>query len=41
VRPFVSAKYDLYAAVLGVVLWVLIIWKLHEWIIGVSPLAMT
>jgi len=23
-------------AVLGVVLWVLIIWKLHEWIIGVS-----
>jgi uncharacterized membrane protein len=40
-RPFVAGKYDLYAVVLGVVLWGLIIWKLHEWIIGVSPLAMT
>ncbi|MEZ2219940.1 NnrU family protein [Rhizobium sp. RCC_161_2] len=39
-RPFVSAKYDLYAVVIGVVAWGLIIWKLHAWIIGVSPLVM-
>ncbi len=38
-RPFVSARYDLFAVVIGVVVWGLIIWKLHEWIIGVSPLA--
>ena len=39
-RPFVSAKYDLYAIVIGIVVWALIIWKLHEWLIGVSPLVM-
>ncbi|MFS8148674.1 NnrU family protein [Rhizobium sp. R635] len=39
-RPFVSAKYDLYAVVIGIVAWALIIWKLHEWLIGVSPLVM-
>ncbi|MBX4925104.1 NnrU family protein [Rhizobium binae] len=39
-RPFVSTKYDVYAAVIGIVLWALIIWKLHVWLIGVSPLAM-
>jgi uncharacterized membrane protein len=39
-RPFVSAKYDLYAIVMGIVVWALIIWKLHEWLIGVSPLVM-
>lgn len=39
-RPFVSAKYDLYAVVIGVIVWTLIIWKLHAWIIGVSPLVM-
>ncbi|MDL2409307.1 NnrU family protein [Rhizobium calliandrae] len=39
-RPFVSAKYDLYAIIIGIVVWGLIIWKLHEWIIGVSPLVM-
>ncbi len=39
-RPFVSAKYDLYAIVIGVIVWALIIWKLHAWIIGVSPLVM-
>lgn len=39
-RPFVSAKYDLYAVVIGGVVWALIIWKLHAWIIGVSPLVM-
>jgi uncharacterized membrane protein len=39
-RPFVSGKYDLYAAVIGVLVWLAIIWKLHEWLIGVSPLVM-
>lgn len=39
-RPFVSAKYDLYAIVIGAIVWALIIWKLHAWIIGVSPLVM-
>jgi uncharacterized membrane protein len=38
-RPFVSGKYDIQAIVIGFAAWVLIIWKLHEWIIGVSPLA--
>jgi uncharacterized membrane protein len=37
-RPFVSARNDIYAIVIGVIAWVLIIWRLHEWIIGVSPL---
>lgn len=39
-RPFVSATYDLYAVIIGAVAWALIIWKLHAWIIGVSPLVM-
>jgi uncharacterized membrane protein len=39
-RPFVSGKYDIQAIVIGSIAWALIIWKLHEWIIGVSPLAM-
>ncbi|KAA1182638.1 NnrU family protein [Rhizobium tropici] len=39
-RPFVSAKYDLYAIVIGAIVWALIVWKLHAWIIGVSPLVM-
>lgn len=40
-KPFVSARYDAYAFVLGVVLWGLFIWKLHIWLIGVPvPLAM-
>lgn len=39
-RPFVSAKYDLYAIIIGAIVWALIIWKLHAWIIGVSPLVM-
>ncbi|MGN6779166.1 NnrU family protein [Rhizobium sp.] len=39
-RPFVSAKYDVYAIVIGVIVWALITWKLHAWIIGVSPLVM-
>ena len=40
VRPFVSARYDVMAVLLGVVLWVAFIWKLHEWLIGVQPIAM-
>ncbi|TPW31664.1 NnrU family protein [Martelella alba] len=33
-KPFVSARYDLYAIVLGLVLWGLFVWKLHLWLIG-------
>ena len=40
VRPFVSSRYDIMAVVLGVVLWAAFIWKLHEWLIGVQPIAM-
>ncbi|WP_320194841.1 NnrU family protein [Agrobacterium rosae] len=39
-RPFVSVRYDIVAVVLGIVLWAAFIWKLHEWLIGVQPLAM-
>ncbi|MBB3315753.1 putative membrane protein [Rhizobium sp. BK181] len=39
-RPFVSGKYDLYAAIIGVVVWALITFKLHELLIGVAPIAM-
>lgn len=39
-RPFVSAKYDLYAVIIGLVAWLLLLFKLHAWLIGVSPLAM-
>ncbi|MBB4952824.1 putative membrane protein [Agrobacterium vitis] len=39
-RAFVSAKYDLYAVVLGLVVWAAITFKLHEMLIGVAPLAM-
>ena len=39
-RSFVSARYDILAVVLGIVLWAAFIWKLHEWLIGVQPLAM-
>ena len=34
-KPFVSARYDAYAFILGIVLWGLFIWKLHVWLIGV------
>ena len=37
---FVSAKYDLYAVIIGAVVWALIIWRVHEWLIGVAPLPM-
>ncbi|CAN7405991.1 NnrU family protein [Rhizobium sp. LjRoot258] len=39
-RPFVSAKYDLYAVIIGVVAWALIMFKLHELLIGVAPIVM-
>ncbi|HBF29613.1 NnrU family protein [Rhizobium sp.] len=39
-RAFVSVKYDLYAVVLGVVVWAAITFKLHELLIGVAPLSM-
>lgn len=35
---FVSAKYDAISVVIGLVLYLAIIFKLHEWVIGVSPL---
>jgi uncharacterized membrane protein len=35
---FVSAKYDAISVVIGLVLYVAIVFKLHEWVIGVSPL---
>lgn len=35
---FVSAKYDAISAVIGLVLYLAIVFKLHEWVIGVSPL---
>lgn len=40
VRPFVSGRYDVVAIVIGIVLWAAFIWKLHEWLIGVQPIAM-
>lgn len=39
-RPFVSARYDLLAVVIGIVVWALMIWKLHALLIGVAPLVM-
>lgn len=37
-RPFVSARYDVLAAVIGLVVYLLFIWRLHVWLIGVQPL---
>ncbi|MCL6706903.1 NnrU family protein [Pseudomonas sp. R2.Fl] len=37
-RPFVSARYDLQAIVVGVVIWLAFLLKLHEWLIGVAPI---
>jgi uncharacterized membrane protein len=36
---FVSARYDVIAIVVGVALYVAIVLKLHELLIGVAPLA--
>ncbi|MNW22544.1 hypothetical protein D3C71_2240820 [compost metagenome] len=35
---FVSYRYDLIAVVLGAALYGVIVWKLHELVIGVSPM---
>jgi uncharacterized membrane protein len=37
---FVSGKYDVYAIVIGAVVWALMIWRVHYWLIGVAPLPM-
>jgi len=37
-KPFVSARYDALAVVIGVVVFLLFIWRLHLWLIGVQPL---
>lgn len=37
-RPFRSARFDIIAVVLGIVLWAAFIWKLHYWLIGVYPI---
>ncbi|TPP11731.1 NnrU family protein [Rhizobium glycinendophyticum] len=39
-RPFVSARFDAIAVVVGLVVWALITFKLHELLIGVAPLPM-
>ncbi len=36
---FVSAKYDLISVVVGLALYAVIVFKLHEWLIGVAPLS--
>ena len=36
---FVSAKYDLISFVVGLALYAAIVLKLHEWLIGVAPMA--
>ena len=35
---FVSAKYDIVSVVVGLALYAAIVFKLHEWLIGVVPL---
>jgi len=37
---FRSARYDLFAILIGVAAYLLFIWKLHEWLIGVAPIVM-
>lgn len=37
-KPFVSARYDVFSVVIGLVIFVLFIWRLHLWLIGVQPL---
>ncbi|MCB5201253.1 NnrU family protein [Neorhizobium sp. T786] len=37
-KPFVSARYDVFSVVIGLVVFVLFIWRLHLWLIGVQPL---
>ena len=37
-RPFASARYDALAVGIGAVVYLLFIWRLHVWLIGVQPL---
>ncbi|WP_337269022.1 NnrU family protein [Oryzifoliimicrobium ureilyticus] len=37
---FKGKQFDVYAVAVGALAWFLLLWKLHEWLIGVSPLAM-
>ena len=37
-KPFVSARNDALAVVIGLVVFLLFIWRLHLWLIGVQPL---
>lgn len=37
---FQSYSYDLMAVVIGLVVYVLFVWKLHLWLIGVAPIVM-
>lgn len=37
-RPFVSARYDALAVGIGALVYLLFIWRLHVWLIGVQPL---
>ena len=37
-KRFASARYDAFAAVIGTVVYLLFIWRLHVWLIGVQPL---
>jgi len=39
-RPFVSARNDILAVVIGAAVWLAFIWKLHELLIGVPPIVM-
>lgn len=39
VRVAGPARNDVIAVVVGAVIWVAILWRLHQWVIGVSPLA--
>lgn len=39
-RPFVSGRYDLIAVVIGIVVWLAFITKLHLLLFGVAPLVM-
>lgn len=35
---FVSAKYDVISVIVGALLYAVIVWKLHEWVIGIRVL---
>jgi uncharacterized membrane protein len=39
VRIAGPARNDAIAVVVGVLIWAVILWRVHEWVIGVSPLA--